>query len=707
LIVELIEGVALLLALCFLQNIVLRYTPGGARVRDVASGLLFGGICVFGMVTPIEPVHGVIFDARSVVLAMAGLFGGPVVGVIAGVIAGGYRLWLGGGGAGVGVGVMVISVALGLAYRHLRLRHGVGTGLVQFVIFGVVVHAATVSWFLLLPPEVVEKVMTNVVPPFVATFIPATALLGLLLKDVEKRMETERELVRSRERFRSLYQQTPVLMHSVDSDARLLDVNDSWLARLGYTRDEVIGKPIVDLMTPESRAHAGEVIPRFFREGQISDEPYQFIAKNGGVVDVLLSATAEFDDHGRFVRSRAVSDDVTEKLANERALKASEAALRQAQKMEALGQLTGGVAHDFNNLLAIMLGNVQLMQRKYADDPVAKEHLEPIERSVLRGAGLTQRLLAFARNQPLTPKPIHIGDLLMGLDDMLRRTLGERVAVDLAVADDLWPVQADPHQLEHSLVNLAVNARDAMPGGGSLTVRVENLPASALPDAVRNDVTNGDYVRICVRDSGAGMDAETLERAFEPFFTTKAMGHGSGLGLSMVYGFAKQSGGHVTAESTPGKGAAISIYLPRSKALPAEARPPCAAAAQSSGGERILIVEDDPEVRQVAAQMLADAGYRFAEAGDGEQALALLREQGPFDLLFTDVVLAGAIDGVSLARAARDVQPGLPVVFATGYSPRRIDALSGDPGEELSVINKPYARDTLQTTLRSALEAAA
>ncbi len=324
-------------------------------------------------------------------------------------------------------------------------------------------------------------------------------------------------------------------------------------------------------------------------------------------------------------------------------------ALRQSQKMEAVGQLTGGIAHDFNNLLQIIIGNLETVQRHLPDNARLQRAAGSAMSGAKRAASLTQRLLAFSRRQPLDPKPIAANGLISNLADLLQRTLGEAIAIESVQGADLWAVEVDPNELEAALVNLAVNARDAMPDGGGLTIETANTHLDEAYAAHHTEVAPGQYVMIAVSDTGVGMDPETLDKVFEPFFTTKPVGKGTGLGLSQVYGFVKQSGGHVKIYSEPGRGTTVRLHLPRylgEEDAPSDEDEPLAPEGES---ETILIVEDDEDVRSYSVESLRELGYRVLEAHDGPAALRILERDQAIDLLFTDVVLPNGLTGAQIA----------------------------------------------------------
>ncbi len=378
-------------------------------------------------------------------------------------------------------------------------------------------------------------------------------------------------------------------------------------------------------------------------------------------------------------------------------------ALRQSQKMEAIGQLTGGVAHDFNNLLQVVTGNLEVLLRRLpADDPRLQRAAVNAMSGAQRAATLTQRLLAFARRQPLAPKPLLPNALVEGMSDLMHRALGEPVDIKLNLADDLWRVEADANQLENALLNLAVNARDAMSGGGVLTISTANAVVAETDAA--EDAAPGQYVSLAVCDTGAGMSEATLSRVLEPFFTTKEVGKGTGLGLSMAYGFARQSGGHLRIESSLGRGTTVTIYLPRytGEGL-AEASPECRDCPAAVAGETVLVVEDDADVRSHTCEVLAELGYGVRAVSDGPAALEVLAERSRLDLLFTDVVLAGPMNGRDVADEARRLRPLLPVLFTSGYARDAIVA-QGRLAEGVQLLAKPFSMPMLARRLRELLD---
>jgi len=452
------------------------------------------------------------------------------------------------------------------------------------------------------------------------------------------------------------------------------------------------------LLHPDDAAvHAANAAALLNGAHDIMAEEYRLRQPDGTWMWVSTTCiVAERDpDTGKPLRLMTVGQDITQR-------RNSELQSRHAHRLEAMGQLTGGVAHDFNNLLGTILGSTEALIDHLANGSEPHTLAANILDCTLNGAALTQRLLAFARRQPLQPAVIDLNDYLPAQVSMLRRTLGEAVTVDVTLEPNLWLIHADPSQVADVLLNLAINARDAMPHGGNLTIRSANATLDAGYCARNCDAIPGDYVSLSVSDTGVGMTSDVLARALEPFFTTKPLGMGSGLGLSTIYGFIRQSGGSLEIDSAPGEGTTVRIYLPRTKAEKtlADARR-VVISPLPRGNEAILVVHDNDAVRATAAHNLAALGYRLQLAADGPSALAIMRAGARFDLLFTDVVMPNGLSGYQLAEAARALQPGLAVLLTTGFD-------SGDDGAirvvNANILRKPYERRELAKRVRAALD---
>lgn len=434
-----------------------------------------------------------------------------------------------------------------------------------------------------------------------------------------------------------------------------------------------------------------------------------FIVVSGSVgeeaaVEVMREGAHDFLFKGKFTRMIPVIERELREAGRRAQHRDIQARLRQMEKIEALGQLTGGIAHDFNNILAVIVGMTELVAACVADDPKLSAMVRLIDESAERGAQLVQRLLTFARKRPLETRVVDLNATVGRATSMLERTLGEHIVLQSALSADLWPALADPSQLEDAILNLAVNARDAMPKGGRLVIETSNVRLDQDYAAQNADVVPGDYASIVVSDTGTGMPPEVMEHVFEPFFTTKEVGRGTGLGLSMVYGFVKQSGGHVKVYSEVGHGTSIKLYLPRTAQQPEATgdAPAASSIALSSQGETILVVEDDPAVRKMAVSILEGLGYRVCQAADGRSALDILHGTERIDLLFTDMVMPNGVSGQDLIRAARRLRPDMKALLTSGYSAKFLGP-QADADTEVRLLNKPYRSEMLARAVRSAL----
>jgi PAS domain S-box-containing protein len=478
----------------------------------------------------------------------------------------------------------------------------------------------------------------------------------------------------------------------LDSRWRIVYVNSHSERLAGATSDALIGRDFWEVYPGTRESEFG----RHYLEAARSRTRRHFRARSAMVDRWLDVSVYPTPDGGLAVHLR----DVTEQQR-------LEAALQQAQRLDSIGQLTGGVAHDFNNLLTVILGNADLL-RDRLDDGGLRPLADMIVGAAESGAQLTLGLLAFARRQVLAPRPVDVNEQVAAMDGLLRRTLGEHVELECVRGAGLWPALVDPAQLENALLNLCLNARDAMPGGGRLTIETANVRIGDDYVAQHPEAQPGQYVLLAVSDTGMGIPSEHLDRIFEPFFTTKDkngnVGQGSGLGLAMVYGFIRQSRGLVNVYSEPGQGTTVKIYLPRAS-QPVEALPQGPPPGMPGGSEHVLVVEDDEAVRCFAADQLRDLGYRVTEAANGPEALASIDAGLEFDLLFTDVVMPGGLNGRQLADAVRERRPGVRVLFTSGYTENAIVHHGRlDPGVQL--LAKPYRRDELARRVRAVLDAA-
>jgi len=554
-------------------------------------------------------------------------------------------------------------------------------------------------------------------------------VVGVALLDIAELKKAERALAASERKFRVVTNAMPQLVWSNRPDGTFDFYNQQCIEFAGAPP----GASWKELLHPDDRERTRIAWEHSLQTGDPYEIEYRFRSKEGDYHWFLARALPVHNGDGEIERWFGTATDITEivtartkemaaaneklreeiferSLAEERLRSEiherarAEDQLRQASKMEAVGRLTGGLAHDFNNLLTVVMGNIEAMQRKMKDggDEKLRNYADFAMQGAKRAAALTNRLLAFSRGQPLDPEPVNANQLVASMTELFARTLGEKVSLKTAIVENLWTVEVDPNQFEASLLNLVVNARDAMPKGGSLTIETSNISLDAAHAAKHEGVTPGDYVAITVSDTGIGMDQETLARVFEPFFTTKPAGQGTGLGLSQLYGFVKQSGGHVTMDSIVGAGTKVQIFLPRffGEGANLSGRKP-----QSAEDDRntVLVVEDDDDVRLYSVSLFREMGYGVLEAADGAAALRILESRPEIRFMFTDVGLPGEYNGKELADEARRRRPYLRVLYTTGYA--RTDILrQGRLDVNAQVVTKPFTFDELSTKVRAVFD---
>jgi PAS domain S-box-containing protein len=550
-------------------------------------------------------------------------------------------------------------------------------------------------------------------------------------------MATKREMyLRNRQnaRYDAVVARAADVIMTVDDAGIIQMANPATVSQFGFSESALIGRQADALF---ETSEAWQATWQDALRGMPSSQPTALTARRKDGSAAYLEASASRWPSGTRMFVTVILRDISQRRATDAALRTSESearqaaaaltelnqtleervqqrtaqlmkteeVLRQSQKMEAIGNLTGGIAHDFNNLLHVIGGNLHLLKRHVAGVPAAQQRLQTALAAVARSAKLSSQLLAFARRQPLDPKVIHVEGFTRDAEDMLRKAVGEGVVVDVNFAADLWNTLVDPGNLENALLNLAINARDAMEGRGRLVIDARNATLDAEYAEAHPEVTPGQYVLISVADNGSGMSPEVAQQAFDPFFTTKPEGRGTGLGLSMVYGFVNQSGGHIQIDSELGRGTTIRIYLPRSLQA-AEQAADMDVASTAGGGEMVLVAEDDESVRETVVALLNDLGYRVLKAKDAQSALTIIESGMPIDLLFTDVVMPGALQSTELARKARERMPHLAVLFTSGYSEGAL-APEGRLEAGVELLSKPYSRDALALKVRHVLSQAA
>jgi PAS domain S-box-containing protein len=822
-ILDLIKNIALLVTLAVgLRFLGYRFERRRAVFLIMAGGL-FGLVGVVGMMTPLQFAPGIIYDGRSIVLSLAGLFGGPVVAAIAAPICAAYRFYLGGPGAVAGIAVIVEAAVFGVVLFYLRRRDERWVSPLPLLLFGGVVHAVMLGLQLLIPgvgPEIVRRI-----GPSVMIFFPLAFLLtAQIFLEVERRRKAEKGLRESEAYYRSLFEHNQAPMLIIDPDRlSIVDANPAAVGFYGWPREQLCGMPVAQIDTlSEDRIKAGfdearqsrryhamlqhrladgtlrdvdlysgpirvggrdllyaliyDISERIraeeqvrqreaylraliqaspmaviglsiegtilswnsgaetvfgWREDEVVGRALPFVApgqeeewervrrrvlagdtvsrleashrrKDGSPAEVSLSAAPVVGADGNIVSIVGLIEDISQRKQAEREHELLERQLLQARKMEAIGQLAGGVAHDFNNLLQVISGHGEMMTEKLESGSDLQEDLGRMMTAAERAATLVRQLLAFSRRQVLDMKDVDLNVVLADCMSMLRRLIGEHISLSLLNGHRLATVRADVNQLEQIVINLCINARDAMPEGGLITIETENV---RIDESFRGDhpwARPGRYVLLSVTDTGCGMDDETRSRVFEPFFTTKAMGHGTGLGLATVYGLVKQHEGMIHVYSEVGKGTTFKIYLPAVERAAIQVGDKIEGAVVG-GGETVLVAEDEDMVLKLTVTILEGAGYRVLSCRDGEEAVQRFRDHADvIDLVLLDVVMP-KLGGFSVYEQIKAIRPAVRAIFTSGYS---VNAIHADfvLHEGVQLLQKPCGRDDLLRKVRSVLD---
>ena len=525
----------------------------------------------------------------------------------------------------------------------------------------------------------------------------AGLLIVRLRYECSRREAVEQELQESESRYRAIFETAVDAIIVSDQHGIIQEFSRAAEAMTGYRAAELIGQNMRVLLPPAMRQEPERYTARYLW----TIKELEVCRKDGSVFPAHLSIAEWWA--GGYRHFTGILRDFSAQHREQVERTKLEAQLHQAQKMEAIGNLTGGMAHDFNNMLGVIIGNIDLLRDLKGDDPDVDELTREALDAAFRGADLTRRLLAFARQQPLRPQQVDVNELVSGITRLLRRTIGEDVEISLDLAAELWPVVVDPAQLEASLTNLATNARDAMADGGRLMIVTGNRTLDADYAAQHAEVVPGGYVMLEVSDTGCGMTTEVMHRIFEPFFTTKSRDKGTGLGLSMVFGFIKQSGGHIGVYSEPGIGTTFRLFLPHAVEAVPTVEASLAIPLLHGRGESVLVVEDNEALRRVVTRQLGELGYRVLAAENAAAGLELL-DRRSIDLLLTDIVMPGGINGRELARRARQRWPGIKIVFTSGFSEARLNGDAGPLAACTPLLSKPYRKEDLASAARAALD---
>jgi two-component system CheB/CheR fusion protein len=548
-----------------------------------------------------------------------------------------------------------------------------------------------------LAPEILDALCFAGAAAWPVLGLVAGLLIVRLRYECSGRAAAERELKESESRYRAIFETAVDAIIVSDQHGIIQEFSRAAEAMTGYRAAELIGQNMRVLLPPAMRQEPERYTARYLW----TIKELEVCRKDGSVFPAHLSIAEWWaGGHRHFT---GILRDLSAQHHEQVERTKLEAQLHQAQKMEAIGNLTGGMAHDFNNMLGVIIGNIDLLRDLKGQDSDIDELTREALDAAFRGADLTRRLLAFARQQPLRPQHVDVNELVSGITRLLRRTIGEDVEISLDLAAELWPVVVDPAQLEASLTNLATNARDAMADGGRLMIVTANRTLDADYAAQHADVVPGGYVMLEVSDTGCGMTPEVMHRIFEPFFTTKSRDKGTGLGLSMVFGFIKQSGGHIGVYSEPGIGTTFRLFLPRMAADVPRVEESVATPLLHGRGESVLVVEDNAALRRVVTRQLGELGYRVLAAENAAAGLELLDRQS-IDLLLTDIVMPGGINGRELARRARQRWPEIKIVFTSGFSEARLNGDAGPLAACTPLLSKPYRKEDLASAAREALD---
>lgn len=698
--IDLLLNLSLLVALSVVSGFIDRRWPYRQKTGALLQGLLFGGASILGMLRPLVIAPGLIFDGRSVMISLCALFFGPLTGTVAAAAALIYRISLGGIGVVMGALVISASMLIGSAY-HWKYRISENLpGTKRLYFFGLVVHVVMVALMFTLPGEAKWNSLSNVAPMVLIFYPLATILAGRVLTDQQRMALDIVVLKRAKDELRLFKESVDSATDAVGMstpEGRHIYQNEAFTQLFGDVGED----PSVSIYRDKK---VGRAVFEAIMAGKNWIGEVEMIDRDGQVRPIMLRAYASKDEQGEISGLVGIHSDISAQKEMQKEQEFLQAQLLQAQKMESIGRLAGGVAHDFNNMLGVIIGHVDLAFHLTQPSQALYKHLTEIGNAAHRSVALTRQLLAFARKQTVSPKVLDLNETVAGMLNMLRRLIGENIELVWSPGPEALSVLMDPSQLDQVLANLAVNARDAISGSGTLWIEtgsftVDEAFAAACPEKPKT----GEYVMLTMKDNGSGMDEEIMSHLFEPFFTTKAVGKGTGLGLATSYGIISQNKGLISVSSQVGRGTEVKVLLPRHHGAPAADERREREVRIRGGKETVLLVEDEPTILEMSGLMLEQLGYRVLTACGPNAALKRSAEhQGPIHVLLTDVIMP-ELNGQQLSEQLQRQHPELKVIFMSGYT-ADIIASHGVLDKNVHYLQKPFRLEDLDRTLRQVLE---
>ncbi len=702
----LLTNASLMLLLCVVYDTFGIYSISNKKIRDACTGVLVGLIGIAVMLNPWSLQPGVFFDTRWVLLSLCGLFFGFSPTVIAVVITGSFRLYQGGPGGVVGTVVIVVTACVGVGWRFWRDNSTASLDWKELYAFGILVQLAMLSCMTIMPTSMIVPIVKAVAPPILIIFPLLTVVIGLILKRQEVRRNTEKELVENRKALikergllRGVINSISDLIFFKDIEGVYLGCNKAFESVLGFEEQELLGK--TDIEGDKSAVFKEQDHEVITSGNPVKIERWVELQQGGKMLMKIVKTPFKGLD-GTLHGLVGISHDITERRKVEEEREKLQGQLIQAQKMESIGRLAGGVAHDFNNMLGVILGYAEMAMDDLEPTDQMHKNLHEIRKAADRSVNLTRQLLAFARKQTISPKVLDLNETVGGMIRMLKRLIGEDISLVWYPAMDLNHVKIDPIQIDQILANLCVNARDAIEDTGKITIETAEASFNETYCRMHQECIPGDYILLAVSDDGCGMNKETLSRLYEPFFTTKEVNKGTGLGLSTVYGIVKQNNGFINVYSEPGEGTTFKIYFPQHVGKADQIVKDEKTARIKNGNETILLTEDEPMILNMATAMLENQGYNVLPAATPEKALRLSKEHsGEIHLLMTDVVMP-KMNGRDLAKNLLFHHPKLKVLFMSGYTANVI-AHHGVLEEGVNFIQKPFSAEAVAAKIREAL----